>query len=371
MKRHPGIIGVLVVICLAAVSEAQTRREIRFPDLPGHRTLKCDFHMHTVFSDGQVWPTVRVNEAWREGLDAIAITDHIEYRPHKQDIRADHNRPYELALARAKELNILLIRGTEITRDTPPGHFNALFLKDVNPLDTKDFYEVFRQAAAQDAFIIWNHPGWQGVERGKWGEAQTRLREAGQLHAVEICNGNSYYPEGHQSAIEKGLYVVGCSDEHRPRSDRPATSTDHRTMTLVFATEKSESALREALFAGRTIVWYQNQLLGPESLLAPMLAACVEIRPPHRQTRDAVWVEIRNQCELDLTLDLGPAGSSTRAAIPAGLTGVVRLAAQALSADGSIACKAANFLTAPDTPLQTRLMIATPKPLPATMPAGI
>src|SRR5690606_4476586 len=101
-----------------------------------------------------------------------------------------------------KELNILVIKGTEITRDTPPGHFNALFLEDINPLDTKDFYEVFNRATAQKAFITWNHPSWLGVERGKWGEAQTRLFEAKQLHAVEICNGDEYYPDGHQSAIE-------------------------------------------------------------------------------------------------------------------------------------------------------------------------
>ncbi|HQA46715.1 MAG TPA: Sb-PDE family phosphodiesterase, partial [Phycisphaerae bacterium] len=125
------------------------------------------------------------------------------------------------------------------------------------------------------------------------------------------------------------------------------------------------------LFAGRTVAWYKNQLIGPENLLAPMLAACVEIRPPHHQNKDSAWVEIRNLCELDLTLELGPAGSITRANIPAGATNVVRLSVKALSADGSIACKASNFITAPNTVLQTRLMIATPKPAPTTSPAGI
>ena len=41
--------------------------------------------MHSVFSDGLVWPTVRVDEAYRDGLDAISLTEHIEYRPHKQE----------------------------------------------------------------------------------------------------------------------------------------------------------------------------------------------------------------------------------------------------------------------------------------------
>ena len=48
------------------------RHELRVPDLPGLETLKGDFHLHSVFSDGRVWPTVHVQEAWRDGLDVIA-----------------------------------------------------------------------------------------------------------------------------------------------------------------------------------------------------------------------------------------------------------------------------------------------------------
>ena len=114
-------------ICFA---QTNTRAEIKIPDIPGYRTLKCDLHMHTVFSDGQVWPTVRVEEAWREGLDVISITDHIEYLIHKDDILKNHNRPYEIARAKAEELGIILIKGAEITRSMPPGHFNGHWIKN-------------------------------------------------------------------------------------------------------------------------------------------------------------------------------------------------------------------------------------------------
>src|SRR5680860_51391 len=103
---------------------AQSRKIIDVPDIAGYQTLKCDFHMHTVFSDGTVWPTVRVMEAWEEGLDAIAITDHIEYLPHSKDIVSNHNTSFEIAEPLAKELNIILVRGAEITRNMPPGHLN-------------------------------------------------------------------------------------------------------------------------------------------------------------------------------------------------------------------------------------------------------
>ena len=57
-----------------------TPRTITIPDTAGFKVLK-DFHMHTLFSDGQVMPADRVNEAVQNGLDVIAITDHIECVP--------------------------------------------------------------------------------------------------------------------------------------------------------------------------------------------------------------------------------------------------------------------------------------------------
>lgn len=130
--------------------QAQRRNEIQVPDLDGYTTLKCDFHMHTVFSDGLVWPTVRVDEAYREGLDAISLTEHIEYRPHKKDIVADHNRSFDLCQKQAEKLGILLIRGSEITRPMAPGHFNAIFLADSNPLEQKEYKDAFNEAKSRE-----------------------------------------------------------------------------------------------------------------------------------------------------------------------------------------------------------------------------
>lgn len=139
----------LLATCLMNV-QAQRRNEIQVPDLDGYTTLKCDFHMHTVFSDGLVWPTVRVDEAYREGLDAISLTEHIEYRPHKKDVVADHNRSFDLCQKQAEKLEILLIRGSEITRPMAPGHFNAIFLADSNPLEQKEYKDAFNEAKSRE-----------------------------------------------------------------------------------------------------------------------------------------------------------------------------------------------------------------------------
>ena len=71
-------------------------REIEFPDIKSYKTLVCDLHMHSVFSDGSVWPDIRVKEAEKDGLDVIAVTEHIEYQPWKEDIpNPDRNRSFD------------------------------------------------------------------------------------------------------------------------------------------------------------------------------------------------------------------------------------------------------------------------------------
>ena len=74
---------------LPEMGKENIRENINIPGFDGYEVLKCDFHIHTVFSDGRVWPDMRVNEAWQQGLDAIAITDHIEYRPFKDMVIGD------------------------------------------------------------------------------------------------------------------------------------------------------------------------------------------------------------------------------------------------------------------------------------------
>ena len=93
---------LLFVIPAAGISQDHSHsigRKLKFPDIPGYKTLKCDFHQHTVFSDGSVWPDIRVQEALLDGLDAISLTEHLEYQPHKDDIpHPDRNRSYDITI---------------------------------------------------------------------------------------------------------------------------------------------------------------------------------------------------------------------------------------------------------------------------------
>lgn len=347
----------LVLICGHDALAADARREICFPDIPGYTTLKCDFHTHTVFSDGNVWPPERVDEAWREGLDAIAVTDHIEYRPHKDDVGNNLNRSYELMEERARQHDIILVRGAELTHDTPPGHFNAIFLSDAMPLNTTDLYAQVEQAATQKAFVFWNHPGWKGAEKGRWGEEQTRLFEKGWLKGIEICNGATYYREAHQMAVEKKLTLMGDTDIHDPSPTTPWTPEQHRTLTLVFAQERSLDAIHTALVDGRTAVWCQNQLYGREPELSALFAESVRVQPPHHRAGDDVWLRIDNACELDLELERTGKVGPERLRLPARASSIVRLrGTTSMPADG-MSYKVTNFRIGPDRPLPVQLTV--------------
>lgn len=293
------LFSALVLAFACHTAQSQVRHEIDIPDLKGYQTLKCDFHIHTVFSDGLVWPTVRVDEAYREGLDAIALTEHIEYRPHQKDIVASHNRSFEIAEQAAKNKNILLIKGSEITRSMPPGHSNAIFLSDADSLDQENYRDAFLAAKRQNAFIFWNHPGWdaQQPDTTLWWDEHTELLKNGCMHGIEIVNGK-YFPEAHQWCLDKKLTMIGNSDIHQPiQTDIDFAKGEHRGMTLVFAKERTIEGIREALLNRRTAVYYGENLIGEEIYLKELFENAIEIKQV-KKTDNAVSVTLYNNSDL-------------------------------------------------------------------------
>jgi hypothetical protein len=359
LRSRRAALAVLVLLLPASVVLAQVRREIHIPDIMGYKTLKCDFHMHTVFSDGLVWPTVRVDEAWQEGLDAIAITDHIEYQPHKEDVPTNHNRSYELALPRAKEKGILLVKAAEITRETPPGHFNALFLEDAAPLDTKDLLDAMAAADKQGAFIWWNHPDWIPDRKG-WFDIHTTLYEKKYMRGIEVVNGRSYYPTVHQWALDKNLTFLGDTDLHQPAGQETMPAGGHRPMTFVFAKERSIPAIKEALIAGRTAVWFENKIIARREYAEALFQAAVHVTSVEREGNKVVRCTVRNDSDLPIELQrtgkLGPRELS----LPANASTRMTINVNDMDQQIELPYRATNFLTAPEKGLPVRLQIPSP-----------
>lgn len=287
------------LLLLALPSAGQVRDPLPVPDIPGYRTLKSDFHMHTVFSDGEVWPTTRVNEAWREGLDVISITDHAGYNPKDEDVRPDVARPYAIAAPLAARLGIILVPGVEVMQgDT---HFNILFVTDPNAFFKLSMAEAHRAAHARGGFIFWNHPGWR--QKTAWFPDVAALYKERPFHGVELVNGHTFYPEAFPWIEERRLAIIANSDVHSPTY--PSYTDRKRPLTLVFARTADLAGVREALFARRTAAWMGGELWGGEQFLRGLWQGAVAVENSalaFEADRTQIALRLRNRSALRFVL---------------------------------------------------------------------
>jgi hypothetical protein len=307
---------LLFVICCWLIVGLQAQqvhnhaftRVVRFPNIPGYVSVKCDFHIHTVFSDGSVWPDIRVEEALKDSLDMISLTEHLEYQPHIKDIpHPDRNRSFEVGAQAAKPYGLTLVNGSEITRSMPPGHNNAIFIKDANKLLMDDPIAVFKEANQQGAFVFWNHSNWIAQQRdgiSKLTDMHRQLIGDKLLHGIEVVNDLTYSAEALQIALDNNLTIMGTSDIHGLVDWQYGIADGgHRPLTLVFATDKSETSVKEALFAGRTAVWYNNLLIGREMYLVPLIQASLSVvKANYQGISSVVDVDIKNTTGVDFIL---------------------------------------------------------------------
>lgn len=275
------IFGLFTLIC-AGQSNHQHGRVARFPSIPGYLSLSCDFHIHTVFSDGSVWPDIRLQEALKDSLDAFSLTEHLEYQPHKDDLpNPDRNKSFEIVSKLAKPFEILVVKGAEITRGMPPGHNNAIFIKDANKLLKLDSLEVFKEAKNQGAFTFWNHPNWTAQRKdgiARMTDFHKYLINNQLLQGIEVVNDVTYSDEAFQIALDHNLTIMGTSDIHGLVDWQFKVSEGgHRPFTLVFAKEKTEESIREALLSKRTLAYFNHTLIGREEWMLPLVKSAITV----------------------------------------------------------------------------------------------
>lgn len=306
------------------------RNEFVIPDVNGFHVYKADLHIHTVYSDGDITPELRVREAWYDGLDIIAITDHIEYRRHEgkmiaflkgyvpegtqafnnsiigktadsRGIQSDLNHSVKLAEDTATKFGITVIPGSEITREpVTVGHFNALFTKDNNQIYDPDPIQAMRNAKAQGAIIMHNHPGWKrkSVEHP---EVERKAYEEGLISGAEVMNGGEFYPKIIDRCREKGLFVSSNTDIHDSATETYRAQGHRRNMTLILAHDQSPESIREALLERRTLAYSFGTLAGEEQLLKDFFTSCISIRVIAEDSKK-VTLAITNNSSMEFLL---------------------------------------------------------------------
>ncbi len=310
------------------------RVDFVLPQVDGLNCYTADLHAHTIYSDGELTPEERVKEAWCDGLDILAITDHIEsrrqernllkflkgYSPDKKGfepinvrvsrgkhadergIVSDLNFSTELARETVKNYpELTIIKGVEISREpVHKGHFCALFTTDNNAIYSRDDEQAIRNARAQGALITHNHPGWERTTC-EFSEFQKKIYDAGLVDGVEITNGSSFYPDIVRRCVERKLYMVSATDIHAATSNVYGKHNFYRDMTLIFAKDKSEKSIKKALLSQRTLGYCGGNIIGEESLLAKFFQASVTAKYI-ATSKKGVQIALTNHTSFDYTL---------------------------------------------------------------------
>lgn len=273
---------ILFFINISLVNYSQTRK-LFFLNPPDTHVISSDLHIHTVFSDGEVWPSIRIKEARRDSLDLISMTEHLEYLSYKNDLKiTDRNRSYNISKALLKKDEpLMIINGSEITKPMPPGHFNAIFVKDVNPLLNSDGEKSMIEANKQGAFVFWNHPNWiENRDDGiaKFDEIHQRLLEKKLFHGIEVVNEHTYSEEALALALENNLTIMGTSDIHGLIDwTFDKEKKQHRPVTFILSKNRTIKSIRDALFNQKTFVWHRDILIGKEENISPVVSENLKI----------------------------------------------------------------------------------------------
>ncbi len=292
-------------------SRGKHRQEIVIPQILGYNVYKADLHTHTIYSDGNVTPEMRIREAWFDGLDIIAITDHIEYRRIEREllqymgeyikeeyrnlpkgvntnlqgdpadergILANLNVGYEKAVESNEQYGMLVVRGVEITRNE--GHFNAIFTTDNNKIYHPNIETSIRNAVSQGAFVFQNHPKHDKTTESTMTPLAEDLHGKRLLSGIELCNGPVMWSRLISYCLDNGFTPISNSDGHSTMAERyyPYYNDGcYRNMTLILAKKCDEKSIKQALFEGRTIAYHNNKLIGKEEYLTELFKASVTI----------------------------------------------------------------------------------------------
>lgn len=112
--------------------------------------------------------------------------------------------------------------------------------------------------------------------------------------------------------------MMGNSDSHDLISESyPKPEYINRPMTLVFSKERSASSLKEALFAGRTLVWFRDVLAGKEELARPFFNQCISVGKPYFEDKENIYFEVINKSDIPFYLINGAKGAPGEIALAA------------------------------------------------------
>jgi len=215
----------------------------------GYQVLSGDFHVHAFPGDGSLAPWDLAREAWREGLDVIAITNH-------NQMLAAH-----LAARLPETTGVMVLPGEEVT--TPDFHMAAVGLTS-----TVDWHGTMAGVAAavhaQGGVAIGAHPARQfmtafddaafaaldGIERG---HPMMEFRSADRAGIADVF--------ARAVRVKPSIAPIGSTDFH-------FTAVIGLCRTYLFVRDKTPAGVLDAIRSGRTVACDQRGNVYGDSTLA-------------------------------------------------------------------------------------------------------
>ncbi len=203
----------------------------------------CDFHSHTLHSDGALSVDQLAARAAGVGLDVLAVTDHNTVSAHRQ------------LPAAATRYGLTVMPGQEMTTDR--GHANAL--------GTPSFID-FRQHPNTWIDAVGRHGGVLSVNHPVAGDCSWQWDVRAKPRVVEAMHSSWRFSPGDTSIWawlaawgHHDLTVIGGSDFH---VDGEGVDVGSPT-TWVAAPDPSEASILAAVTAGHTSVSAGSPMSGP------------------------------------------------------------------------------------------------------------
>mgnify|MGYP000926484188 FL=1 len=106
-------------------------------------------------------------------------------------------------------------------------------------------------------------------------------------------------------ALDHDLTIIGASDIHGLIDyDYDISKGTHRTVTLVFAEERSVKGIAQALFQKHTVALYDRQFIGRDAELGALFNSFVSFErlPSRRKDRQQTTVRISNTGPIAIEL---------------------------------------------------------------------
>jgi SAM-dependent methyltransferase len=236
---------LLAGLALGAAAPRATRTSP--PVVDGFTMLEGDFHVHAFPGDGALTPRRLRDFAADEGLDVLAITNH-------NQILASHLLP--------RDDGPIVLLGEEVTH--PDFHLAAVGI--TNAVDwNQPAVRVIADVHAQGGVAIAAHPErefWKGWDQAAMA-AVDGVEVAHPVLLAEPETRGDFEAFFHRAlAVNPDVARIGSSDYH-------VTRTPGECRTYLFARERSQAGVIDAIRSGRTVArCADGTLIGDPALVA-------------------------------------------------------------------------------------------------------